>query len=67
MKYDTLKYLREIKARVGRRTFPEEIVKDLIRRGLVAGDHSRLYVTDRGDDFMESPEAFEFMEELRGS
>lgn len=48
--------LVEIKYRIGRRTFPETIVKKLISLGLAAGDYSRLYITDKGDDFLEKKE-----------
>lgn len=44
--------LIQIKNRVGRRTFPEPIVTELIVLGLVAGDYSKLYVTDKGDDIL---------------
>jgi hypothetical protein len=44
--------LLEVKHRIGRRTFPEQTVKELIQLGLIAGDYSMLYVTDKGDDIL---------------
>lgn len=61
-----LALLKEIKNRKGRRTFPKEEIEPLIKRGLIAGDHSRLYLTDLGDFALENPKAFEFLEELKG-
>lgn len=55
--------LRKIKNRKGK-IFIKDVDK-YIRRGLVAGDHSRPYLTDMGDSFLENPEKFEAMEELR--
>jgi hypothetical protein len=45
--------LTEIKNRLGRRTFDPRTLKVLIRRGLVAGDYGRAYLTDKGQDFLE--------------
>lgn len=48
--------LLQIKRRIGRTYYPKGsllLVKELIQLGLVAGDYSKLYVTDKGDDFLE--------------
>lgn len=40
-------------------------IKELIKKGLAAGDHSRPYVTDKGDLYLADPEKAEFMEASR--
>jgi hypothetical protein len=36
----------------------------LVERGLAAGDRSRPYVTDKGDDYLANPEMVELKEAL---
>jgi hypothetical protein len=50
------KILTEIKNRLGRRPFDPRTLRVLIRHGLVAGDYSRAYLTDKGQDFLEKLE-----------
>lgn len=45
--------LVEVKYRIGTRHFkPLNTVKELISLGLIAGDYSKLYVTDKGDSIL---------------
>lgn len=68
-KRSLLSYLQEVKTRNGRwhpaNMLPEDVIKELVQRGLAAGDHSRLYLTDKGEEFLGSPQKALFMEELR--
>lgn len=54
--------LKKIKNRKG----PIEIknIQELIRLGLAAGDHSRPYLTDKGDAYLKNPEKIELFEAL---
>lgn len=54
--------LKKIKNRKG----PIEIknIKELIRLGLAAGDHSRPYLTDKGDLYLENPKKFELLKAM---
>lgn len=45
--------LVQIKFRKGRREFTKSIVEKLIKLGLAAGDYSRAYITDAGDDLLQ--------------
>ena len=60
-----LKKIRSAQGRLGRHGLSDQIMKELIQRGLVAGDYSRAYLTDAGDSFLENPQAATFLEELR--
>ena len=42
------KYLVIIKNRIGKRILLEGMIRELIELGLIAGDYSRLYITDKG-------------------
>lgn len=54
--------LRKIKNRRG--PIVVKNIEDLIRRGLVAGDHSRPYLTDKGDLYLENPNKIELFQAL---
>lgn len=45
--------LVQVKHRIGYRHFkPLNTVKELIQLGLIAGDYSKLYITDKGDEVL---------------